>query len=240
MRTTLLSALALLALSSAACGSAPPTEGSDASSHPSWLLGHWSWSEQSDEYGDAQHHTLGADGTAEHRTWHARKSLVFGVIDGSVEDVTTWSATATTLDFGGQQLPLHASPNCRLLQLGGRVFAHDDREHPGCPFAVAPLTDLELSLVGSWKFWGPTSDAWAFSTLHIGDDRDVRMTLNPHAPKGDPNLNSVRAYYDVDPDGLLHGWHPAGEEVLTLELQLYNEGTMLKVCAGRCVSMKRE
>lgn len=94
--------------------------------------------------------------------------------------------------------------------------------------------------MGSWKFWGPHADSWAFSTLRIGEDRDVSMTFDPHAPKDERQLNSVRAYYEVDADGVLHGWQPAGEETLTLELKVYNEGQMLKVCARRCASFKRE
>jgi len=248
MRTILLAALVALAASSTACDQASTGSDGEAagpSSQPSWLMGTWSWSEWGERAGDdkldGEHLTLEADGSATHSIYVGVSTVDHRVRDHRSTDRMKWSASATTIDIGKSRLPLFATPNCRLLLVGDKTFSHDEHEPPGCPFTVAPLTDVESSLVGTWKFlWPPTDDS-AVHSLSIGEDRHLHITTNPHLPPSDDwPSNSVSAYYTVDADNVLHGVQPGGEENLTLQLEPYSGGRLLRMCAGRCTTMKRQ
>jgi hypothetical protein len=211
---------------------------------PTWLVGAWRWkkTEASDLF--TERYTLGADGTGRFYYSVFRPLIPYGAGDESGERAIKWSATDTLLELSSaEKYEVTATPNCRLIDLkdttGSRRRMFSGVPGPGCPFTMPPLTPEEQALVGRWRYDEPASGSLSagWGTLELGADRHVTLTLHPRRNWTDTSVDiDEQGYFTLDSQGMLHGVHPDGEDVLGLQPTL--SGADLQLCPG-CISFTR-
>lgn len=191
----------------------------------------------------SEQYVLESDGTGFlHRTWGPGHVAAIPGAEHEVDRRVHWASDGQNLFIDGEEHELAVTPNCRLLQIGERVF---ERATPtvSCPLHAPALGLHEAPFAGTWRAHearrGP-DEADAEATLQLDDDRHAYVHVQPHRA-GDsrwlPAIDEV-AYVSIDSEGMLRGTLPDGSEALSLQVERI--GADLRVCSGSsCLRMLR-
>ena len=204
--------------------SAEAEEGSGADKQPTWLAGSY---RRACDLADfcSERIDLARDGSGE-RSFFLKWDIPYLPGETRTSDVA-WSSDGKVLTMNGQELPVLATPNCRLIQLGDHVYSHVP--DAACPFELPPLEAFEESVLGTWSLDPSVGKGAArLLRLHMDDQRGLSFTFRPgyNHPITTPNIE-VEGYFTVV-DGVLVATGPDEQPLIALGLE--RDGEHLSLC----------
>jgi hypothetical protein len=119
------------------------------SSHPGWLIGTWTYTDNETSSGSSRDFTyhFNADGSYS-------KDEYFCTSVGGCDlrtDISTgqWTGSDTTVMIGGQAYTHKATPNCLMIALDGYLYLKNE-DVAACPFDPPPLSAAERCMLGDF------------------------------------------------------------------------------------------